>query len=144
MTELEFFSGMKKLSNYYLKEITNDQITAWYDMFQKVDYDIFEKAITEISTENNYMPTAGMLYEKCSLVNKSKLCNLIQYMYEDGYFHKGFERLTDEQASRNLDKTLSWIEKGIVPEFLIKDMESYLHKYNQEKLNGEERLQIKG
>ena len=144
MTQLEFFSGMKKLSNYYLRDITNDQITAWYDMFQKVDYDIFEKAIIEISTENNYMPTAGMLYEKCSLVNKSKLCNLIQYMYEDGYFHNGIERLTDEQASRNLDKTLSWVEKGIVPEFLIIDMESYLHKYNQKELNSEERLQIKG
>lgn len=143
MTQLQFISGMKKLSNYYFRDITNDQIVDWYDMFKEVEFDIFEQAIKEISHESKYMPNASILFEKCSSLNKNNLCDLVRYMYDQGYFHQGVERLSDEQASRNLDKTLMWLEKGIIPGFLKADMEEYLTKYKQSKLINEERLQIK-
>ena len=65
MTQLEFISGMKRLSSYYLKELTNDQLEAWYEMFKEVRVEDFHKAIKLISKENEYMPTAQMLNKKC-------------------------------------------------------------------------------
>ena len=33
MTQLDFISGMKRLSGYYFKELTNDQLVIWYEPF---------------------------------------------------------------------------------------------------------------
>ena len=84
MTQLEFISGMKRLSSYYLKELTNDQLEAWYEMFKEVRVEDFNKAIKLISKENEYMPTAQMLYKKCSRVYKDYLIDVAKYMMEDG------------------------------------------------------------
>lgn len=66
MTTLEFISGMKKLSSFYFKELTNDQISLWYEMFQDISVDVFNQAIKEISRENKFMPNANELFNKCS------------------------------------------------------------------------------
>ena len=39
MTQLDFISGMKRLSSYYFKELTNDQLVIWYEMFKDVSID---------------------------------------------------------------------------------------------------------
>ena len=142
MTTLEFISGMKKLGSFYFKELTNEQMSLWYEMFQDVSVDVFNQAIKEISRENKFMPNANELFNKCSQLNKSNLLDLIKFMYDDGYFHRGVERLSDEQASRNLDKTMMWLEKGIIPSFLKEDMQEYMKKYKQSQIQNQERLKI--
>ncbi len=142
MTTLEFISGMKKLGSFYFKELTNEQISLWYEMFQDVSVDVFNQAIKEISRENKFMPNANELFNKCSQLNKSNLLDLVKFMYDDGYFHRGVERLSDEQASRNLDKTMMWLEKGIIPSFLKEDMQEYMNKYKQSQIQDQERLKI--
>ena len=142
MTTLEFISGMKKLGSFYFKELTNEQISLWYEMFQDVSVDVFNQAIKEISRENKFMPNANELFNKCSQLNKNNLLDLVKFMYDDGYFHRGVERLSDEQASRNLDKTMMWLEKGIIPSFLKKDMQEYMKKYKQFQIQDQERLKI--
>lgn len=142
MTTLEFISGMKKLGSYYFKELTSEQISLWYEMFQDVSVDVFNQAIKEISRENKFMPNANELFNKCSQLNKSNLLDLVKFMYDDGYFHRGVERLSDEQASRNLDKTMMWLEKGIIPSFLKEDMQEYMKKYKQSQIQNQERLKI--
>lgn len=142
MTTLEFISGMKKLGSFYFKELTNEQISLWYEMFQDVSVDVFNQAIKEISRENKFMPNANELFNKCSQLNKSNLLDLVKFMYDDGYFHRGVERLSDEQASRNLDKTMMWLEKGIIPSFLKEDMQEYMKKYKQSQIQDQERLKI--
>ena len=142
MTTLEFISGMKKLGSFYFKELTNEQISLWYEMFQDVSVDVFNQAIKEISRENKFMPNANELFNKCSQLNKSNLLDLIKFMYDDGYFHRGVERLSDEQASRNLDKTMMWLEKGIIPSFLKEDMQEYMKKYKQSQIQKKERIKI--
>lgn len=142
MTTLEFISGMKKLSSFYFKELTNDQISLWYEMFQDISVDVFNQAIKEISRENKFMPNANELFNKCSQLNKNNLFDLINFMYDDGYFHRGVERLSDEQARRNLDKTMMWLDKGIIPSFLKEDMQEYMKKYKQSQIQNQERLKI--
>jgi hypothetical protein len=142
MTTLEFISGMKKLGSFYFKELTSEQISLWYEMFQDVSVDVFNQAIKEISRENKFMPNANELFNKCSQSNKNNLLDLINFMYDDGYFHRGVERLSDEQARRNLDKTMMWLEKGIIPSFLKEDMQEYMKKYKQSQIQNQERLKI--
>lgn len=142
MTTLEFISGMKKLGSFYFKELTNEQISLWYEMFQDVSVDVFNQAIKEICRENKFMPNANELFNKCSQLNKNNLLDLVKFMYDDGYFHRGVERLSDEQASRNLDKTMMWLEKGIIPSFLKEDMQEYMKKYKQFQIQDQERLKI--
>jgi len=142
MTTLEFISGMKKLGSFYFKELTNEQISLWYEMFQDVSVDVFNQAIKEVSRENKFMPNANELFNKCSQLNKNNLLDLVKFMYDDGYFHRGVERLSDEQASRNLDKTMMWLEKGIIPSFLKEDMQEYMKKYKQSQIQDQERLKI--
>ena len=88
------------------------------------------------------MPNANELFNKCSQLNKNNLLDLVKFMYDDGYFHRGVERLSDEQASRNLDKTMMWLEKGIIPSFLKEDMQEYMKKYKQSQIQDQERLKI--
>ena len=142
MTQLDFISGMKRLSSYYFKELTNDQLVIWYEIFKDVSIDDFNQAIKEISRESQYMPNANILLEKCSQINIRNISQIVQFMYEDGYFHRGVERLSDEHANRNFDKTMMWIEKGIIPSFLEDDINSYLVKYKQNKLDSKERLKL--
>ena len=142
MTQLDFISSMKRLSSYYFKELTNDQLIIWYEMFKDVKIEDFNQAIKEISRESQYMPNANVLLKKCSRINIRNISQIVQFMYEDGYFHKGLERLSDEHANRNFDKTMMWIEKGIIPLFLEDDIKSYLSKYKQSKLEKNERLKL--
>ena len=142
MTKLDFISGMKRLSSYYFKELTNDQLEAWYEMFKEVRVEDFNKAIILISKENEYMPTAQMLYKKCSRVYKDYLIDIAKYMMEDGYFYLGIQRLDKEQAERNLSKTIGWIEKSGMPEFLREDFEYYIKKYKKHQLDYIERLKL--
>ena len=143
MKKLDFISGMKKLSSFYLKEFTNEQLSLWYEMFEEIPEDIFNQAIKEISKENKYIPNASLLHDKCSSLNKNNLMNIANYMYQDGYFHRGVKRLSDEQALRNFDKTVMWLEKGIIPSFLKEDMQEYMKKYKQSQIQNQERLKIK-
>lgn len=142
MTQLDFISGMKRLSSYYFKELTNDQLVIWYEMFKDVSIDDFNQAIKEILRESQYMPNANILLEKCSQINIRNISQIVQFMYEDGYFHSGVEKLSDEHANKNFDKTMMWIEKGIIPSFLEEDINSYLVKYKQSKLYNKERLRL--
>ena len=142
MTKLDFISGMKRLSSYYFKELTNDQLEAWYEMFKNVRVEDFNKAIKLISKENEYMPTAQMLNKKCSQAYKEFLIEIANYMMEDGYFYLGVQRLDEKQAKRNLDKTIDWIEKSGMPEFLREDFEYYIKKYKKHYLNNKERLKL--
>ena len=111
-------------------------------MFKDVSIADFNQAIKEISRESQYMPNANILLEKCSQINIINISQIVQFMYEDGYFHSGVEKLSDEQANRNFDKTMMRIEKGIVPSFLEEDINSYLSKYKQSKLENKERLKL--
>ena len=94
-------------------------------------YNLVSKAIDKIISKNKYMPSIAEIIDECESVNVNYLLSIVKVMYDDGYFHKGIERLSDEQASRNYDKTINWLEKGIIPSFLKNDMEEYMKNYEQ-------------
>ena len=80
------------------------------------------------------------ILDKSKNVNNSYYLSIIDKMYNDGYFKKGYHELTDEHANKNYDKAIRWIEKGIIPQFLLDDMNEYIKTKTQ--INNKETLRI--
>lgn len=126
MTKLEFLKSMKKLTSYFLKDMTEDQLTAWYEMFQDVSYVSLDKAIDNLVKTNKFFPTISEILENCEQQEESINYDILKLMKEDGYFKYGvMGELPIEQQSRNYDKALMWVGHKTIPEWLARDMESY-------------------
>lgn len=142
MKQIIFIKGMKRLCSTYLKGMSEEQLSVWYDMLKIVSDDVFLEAIKEITNESPYMPNAPQLYEKCSTINKTNILAIIDLMYKDGYFHRGVNPLDDEHALRNKEKTCMWLMENNVPSFLKEDIEYYMKKYKQSKIKHKDVLKI--
>ena len=59
-------------------------------------------------------------------------------MKKDEYFRLGVEPLLPEQEDRNYGKSIRWIERGIIPGFLLEDMQKHINKLSN-KLNGNDK-----
>lgn len=137
MDKIDFTEGMKILSSCYHKQINNDDFIIWYEMLQDKDPEVFRKAIIEICKERSYMPTIHDVLEKIESVNNSFYLNILEQMKNDGYFKRGIVPLTSKQEERNYDKSIRWIESGIIPGFLKEDMQEYINK-SSAKINSKD------
>ena len=137
MDKIDFTEGMKILSSCYHKQINNDDFIIWYEMLQDKDPEVFRKAIIEICKERSYMPTIHDVLEKIESVNNSFYLHILEQMKNDGYFKRGIVPLTGEQEERNYDKSIRWIESGIIPGFLKEDMQEYINK-SSKKINSKD------
>lgn len=140
MDKLDFAEGMKILYSCYHKDLNNDDFIIWYEMLKDINPDVFKKTIIEICKEKPFMPTVHDILDKSKNVSNSYYLSIIDKMYDDGYFKKGYQELTDEHSNRNYDKAIKWIEKGIIPQFLLDDMNEYIKSKTQ--INNKETLRI--
>ena len=134
MTKLDFISGMKRLSSYYLKELTNDQLEAWYEMFKNVRVEDFNIAIKLISKENEYMPTAQMLYKKCSQAYKEwKDSEMEKFLRPETLFSNKFESYYNQPEIMK-QRTLKDISMAEIDEALKREKELMGDKTNNDKV----------
>ena len=126
MNQIEFAKCMKKLSSYYFKDFSSDDLSDWYELFKDIKAKTLEKAIIDIVKESKFMPNINILLDKCKSTTKSYYITIIDKMYKDGYFKEGIVELDPEHEMRNYDKSIKWIEEGIIPEFLKQDMRKYM------------------
>lgn len=125
----------------FFRDMTKEDILGLIAMYKEqlngYSYNLVSKAVDKIISKNKYMPSMAEIIDECNSVNVNYLLNIVKVMYDDGYFHRGVERLSDDQANRNYDKTIDWLEKGIIPSFLKADMEEYMK--NDEQIEAQER-----
>ncbi len=140
MDKLDFVEGIKILSSCYQKIISNDDISIWYEMLQDVEPDVFRKAIIDLCKERSYMPTINDILDKTKTTKNNYYLSILEQMKKDGYFKLGVEPLSSEQEERNYDKSIRWIERGIIPVFLLEDMQKYIN--NTKKLKNKNHYQI--
>lgn len=127
MTQLKFIKEMKVLSLSYRKDIDSLTISTWYEYFKDISYDLFSNTIKTILTKAKFFPSKNELKEEYKNNEKMYFLSIAEKMKDNGYFKKGvYGELSDEQAFRNYDKTLMFIEKGIIPNWLKEDMTTYL------------------
>lgn len=127
MSELEFLQAMSFLQAVYGKEYTKDEMEVWYSFFKNYSLSSMKNAIKKLVAVNKYPPSISELLEAINNTNKDNIYKVIDKMKKDGYFKKGsYGELSDEQALRNYEKILMWIDKGIVPEWFQEDMKEYI------------------
>lgn len=118
---------MKQLISLYMKDMTDEEIFSWYGKFKDVECNVFYKTIDNL--KNKFMPNAIELYELCETTEIKNTFDILDLMWADGYFKKSpFGELAPEQQSRNFEKAVMWLNKGIIPEWLLEDMIAYGYK----------------
>ena len=138
MNQIEFARAMKRLASFYFKDFSSDDLSAWYELFKNIKVKTLEQAITDIVKESKFMPNINQLLEKCKSTTNSNYLSIMDKMKKDGYFKLGIVPLSPEQEERNNDKSIRWIERGIIPGFLLEDMQKYINK-SSNKLNGNDK-----
>lgn len=131
MNQAEFARCIKRLSSFYFKDFSSDDLMAWYELFKDIKVNILEQAITDIVKESKFMPNINQLLEKCPSTINSFYLAIIDKMLKDGYFKQGIVELDSEHEMRNYEKTVRWIEEGIIPGFLREDMKKYMLDNNK-------------
>lgn len=103
---------------YYFKDLSKEDslafIQLYYSKLKKYDYQVAAKAIDNIITNNNYMPTLAEIIKECDKEYRNYNKLRIEKLYKQGYFK------TDEEFG----KAMMWLleEKPIVPNWLENDM----------------------
>lgn len=140
MDKLDFTEGMKILSLCYHKDSSNDDFVIWYELLQDIEPEVFKKSIIDLCKERSYMPTIHDILDKTKTTKNNYYLSILEQMKKDGYFKLGVEPLLPEHEERNYDKSIRWIERGIIPEFLMNDMKRYMNA--SEKLESKNHYQI--
>ena len=140
MDNLDFTEGMKILSSCYHKDISNDDLIIWYEMLKDVEPEVYRKAIIDLCKERSYMPTIHDILDKTKTTKNNYYLSILEQMKKDGYFKLGVEPLSSEQEERNYDKSIRWIERGIIPGFLLEDMQKYIN--HSKRINSKKHYQI--
>lgn len=104
-------------------------------MLQDIESEVFKKAIIELCKERTYMPTIHDILDKTKVVKNDYYLSILEQMKKDGYFKLGVEPLSPEQEDRNYSKSVRWIEREIIPGFLLEEMQKYINK-SSNKIKG--------
>ena len=115
MTQLEFLKGMKKLSNYYLKDMKEEELATWYEVFRDKDVYIFYETIKSIGINNKYFPVCAELVEEYKLQTPI-------------YLHKVLEnnKSVPEDRRRYLKDMIEWFKyKDEYPKEILDEIFNY-------------------
>ena len=135
MDKLDFVEGIKILSSCYQKAISNDDISIWYEMLQDIEPEVFKKAIIDLCKERAYIHD---ILDKTKTVKNNFYLSILEQMKKNGYFKLGVVPLSSEQEDINYGKSIRWVERGIIPGFLLEDMQKCINK-SSNKLNGNDK-----
>ena len=133
---------LKTAYPYYFRDLKEEETLGMYAMYEEelsqYNEETLTSAIKEIIRTSKYMPSLNEIIEQCEKSRVHQTNKIVEKMWEDGYFKKGtYGELDESQAYRNYNKTLKFIEEGIIPEWLREDMKKY---YSQMLTNKEVKL----
>lgn len=122
---------------YYFKDLTDEQFIGLISMYQEelsgYTETTLNMAIKSIIRNHKFMPSLNELIDECNNCSSSRGNAILDLMREDGYFKRSaVGELSDEQATRNYEKSLSFVARGIIPDWLLEDMKSY--GYEEDKI----------
>lgn len=119
MTPIEFTQQMKILATSYGKDFDEETITVWYQYFKNIEKETFKKSLNKIITTNKFMPSIAEILENCKKEKDNTKLFIVEKMKENGYF----------KSENEYEKTLTFLEKEIIPTWLLKDMNKYYNDF---------------
>lgn len=120
---------------YYFKELNDEEFIGLTGMYQEqlgcYDYEIVMRAINKIIKTSKFMPTIAEILDNCENQVSSYSLEILKRMKDDGYFKYGVcGELDESQQSRNYEKAINFVSRGIIPEWLLEDMIKYGFRAN--------------
>lgn len=133
----ELVKGLNFLGLAYGKEYNQMEAQQVYEFLKEYDYDTFIKATKEIIRTSKFIPKIADLIEACENQKEVKKREVLDYMRESGYFNLSYRpehKLDEAQATRNYMKAVTFLERGIIPDWFREDLNYYYNKMHQEQL----------
>lgn len=134
----ELIKGLNFLGLAYGKEYNQMEAQQIYEFVKEYEYEVFIRATKDIIRTSKFLPKIADLIEACDKQKEEKRVEVIDYMKECGYFYLSYRpehKLDEAQATRNYLKVKTFIERGIIPDWLQEDINYYYKLMKQEKLS---------
>lgn len=133
----EFVKAVSYLGMAYGKEYSQAETMQMYDFLKDYNYQTMIEAVKSIIRTSKFVPKIADLIEACENNKSTQRVEVVKYMRDSGYFKLcDYGEITDEHATRNYNKVLMWLERGVVPDWLQEDINYYYNKMHQERLSG--------
>lgn len=132
MTEQELVKGLTYLGTAYGKEYSKMECELHYDFLKEYNYETFVKAIKSIIKKSKFLPKVTELLEECEIYKGKTRFEVLEFMNQKGYF----------KAPTEFEKASLFMERGIVPEWLQRDINEYYKMMKQATLEHKEMLMI--
>ena len=138
MEQLSYSKIMKVLQvayPYYFKELDNETSLAYlqlyFDKLKKYRYEIVAKAIDNLITTHEFMPSLAEVIRECDRESKFYYREILEKMYLEKYFK------TDEEYG----KAVMWLleDKPLIPEWLKQDVDKYIETSKIKQIKTEEK-----
>lgn len=118
---------------YYFDKLNNDMFLGLVALYQEhlssFNEQTLKKAFNSIIHKNKFMPSLSEIIEECEKNITYNRNYVIEKMIDNGYFTN----------SREIEKTYHFLEEGIIPKWLQKDMREY-----EQRLLAKENLKMIG
>ena len=134
MKKEELVKALAYLGLNYGKEYTQLETEQIYEFVKEYNNDTFVEAVKNIIKTSKFVPKIADFIEECEKCKSLTKNEVVKFMLDSGYFNHGVRRLTDEHAYRNYCKTLMWVERGTVPDWLQEDINEHYKIMKQAKL----------
>lgn len=133
----EFVKAVSYLGMAYGKEYSQAETMQMYDFLKDYNYQTMIEAVKSIIRTSKFVPKIADLIEACENNKSTQRVEVVKYMRDSGYFKLcDYGEITDEHATRNYNKVLMWLERGVVPDWVQEDINYYYNKMHQERLSG--------
>lgn len=135
MEQSSFSKIMKVLQisyPYYFKNLDEETSLAfvqlYYSKLKKYRYEIVAKAIDNLITTNEFMPTIAEVIKECDKQFKNYYRDILEKMYKDNYFKNDNE----------YGKAIMWLleDKPIIPNWLMNDINTFIDTKTNKYIKG--------
>ena len=135
----EFIKAVSYLGMAYGKEYSQAETMQMYEFLKEYNYQTMIEAVKSIIRTSKYVPKIADLIEACENCKSSTKIAVVKYMRDSGYFKLcDYGEITDEHATRNYNKVMMWLERGVMPDWLQEDINYYYLKMKNKALENNE------
>lgn len=133
MRDFELVQGLQMLGMAYGKEFSQQECELYYEFLQGYTYETFKTAIKNIITSSKFLPKVTDIIEACEGAKTQTRFDVVEFMKQMGYF----------KHIKEYEKTILFMERNIVPEWLQNDINTYYRMMQQERLGTNEQLKLR-
>lgn len=131
----KIFQAFKIAYPYYFKNLDEEDsamfLQLYYSKLKNYRYEIIRKAIDNLITTHEFMPSLAEVIKECDKESKLYYRGVLEKMYQQKYFK------TDEEYG----KAIMWLleDKPLIPEWLKQDVDKFIEADTIKQIETEEK-----